>query len=135
MGSRRAVVERVEPLLFLAVTRPVAQADINTHYAALLSRPEVVLHRLQTLTEAGALALMANCLGVAEVPAEVAALIYARAEGNPFFTEELTFGLRDAGVLRVADCVCQLAQGRGRGLGSGSTRHRPRCGDPTYRPT
>ena len=43
------------------------------------------------------------------MPDEVAALIRERAEGNPFFSEELGYALRDSGVLLVADGDSRLA--------------------------
>ena len=33
----------------------------------------------------------------------VAALIQERAQGNPFFSEELAYALRDAGLIRITD--------------------------------
>src|SRR5690606_14242082 len=34
-----------------------------------------------------------------------------KAEGNPFFSEELAYALRDAGLLRVEDGTARLAPG------------------------
>jgi hypothetical protein len=45
------------------------------------------------------------------LPEELRDLIVSRAEGNPFFSEELALALRDAGVIRVEDGVCRLAPG------------------------
>jgi len=45
-------------------------------------------------------AIIASLLGDAELPAEVRALIAAKAEGNPFFVEEVTRSLLQDGTLR-----------------------------------
>jgi tetratricopeptide (TPR) repeat protein len=44
-----------------------------------------------------------SLLGTSEVPAEVQALIAAKAEGNPFFVEEMTRSLLEDGTLRRAN--------------------------------
>ncbi|MFN8459402.1 MAG: hypothetical protein U0401_32925, partial [Anaerolineae bacterium] len=38
-------------------------------------------------------------------------LIYAKAEGHPFFSEELAYALRETGLVRVVDRECRLAPG------------------------
>ena len=38
----------------------------------------------------------------------VARLIEKRAEGNPFFAEELALSLRDRGVISIEDGVCRI---------------------------
>jgi tetratricopeptide (TPR) repeat protein len=48
-------------------------------------------------------AVSGSLLGTHEVPPEVQALIAAKAEGNPFFVEEMTRSLLEDGTLRHAD--------------------------------
>src|SRR6185436_7707035 len=50
-------------------------------------------------------------LGVEELPGPVASLIRERAGGNPFFTEELAYALRDAGHIVIDEGECSLAPG------------------------
>jgi tetratricopeptide (TPR) repeat protein len=50
-------------------------------------------------------------LGVEALPPGVAAFIGERAEGNPFFSEQLAYALRDAGHLIVEGPVARLAGG------------------------
>jgi predicted ATPase len=57
------------------------------------------------------LALISHRLGVSSLPDEVADFIQTKAEGHPFFSEELAYALRDTGVLQIADGVAQLAPG------------------------
>ena len=56
---------------------------------------------------------MCQRLGVATLPDELADFIQAKAEGHPFFSEEIAYALRDTGLIEVAAGRCRvLAQGR-----------------------
>ena len=57
--------------------------------------------------------LVGQRLGVKRLPEPVAALLRAKAQGNPFFSEELAYALRDAGLIRITDGVCTIAPGAG----------------------
>jgi tetratricopeptide (TPR) repeat protein len=58
-----------------------------------------------------ALTLVCRRLGVTGLPAPVAALIREKAEGNPFFSEELAYALRDSGLIQMSGSECRLAAG------------------------
>ena len=69
---------------------------------------------------------------MSSVPRLVAELIGEHAGGNPFFSEELAYALRDTGAITVTDGICQIAPGptcascRFRhGAGRGPHPHRP----------
>ena len=64
--------------------------------------------RMESMEKAEASALASRCLGIAQVPAAVADFIWGKAEGNPFYTEELAFALRDADFIRTVDDACEL---------------------------
>ncbi len=101
-----------EPILLVVVTRPVDDPP-PAEYTQLLRA--LSLHRLwlEALPLPDALALVCQRLGVSGLPDEVTALIRAKAEGHPFFCEELAYALRDAGLILVADGDCRLAPGAG----------------------
>ena len=71
---------------------------------------------LGALPADAARALVGELLGTEAPPAQVADLVLAKAEGNPFFVEEILRGLVDGGVLRrdgdgwVADHDLRAAQ-------------------------
>jgi len=98
------------PILLVMATRPLPE-PAPLEYRRLLDLPVTRHLRLSPLPPADALALARQRLGVTELPEAVAALIQARAEGHPLFTEELTYALRDSGLLLIADGRCQLAHG------------------------
>lgn len=54
---------------------------------------------------------LARKLGVAALAEPVRALIFDKAEGHPFFSEELALALRDAGLLTLSNGECRLAPG------------------------
>ena len=105
------VREQVGPLLCVLVTGPIESdtdpapselrqvlADAATHH--LLLGP---LSLAETET------LVCRKLGVSRAPQEVIDFVYARAEGHPLFTEELSWALRDAGLLSILGNECYLA--------------------------
>ena len=106
----QAVSQRVRPLLLVIATRPMAE-PLPDEYAQLLRAPEARRVRLQPLPATDALTLVRQRLGVAELPESVAALIQGKAEGNPFFSEELAYALRDAGLIEIAGGRCRVTAG------------------------
>jgi hypothetical protein len=80
------------PLLLVATTRP----DFEGSWNVRLDSQTILLEPLPPET-AGSLV---DSLLAGDLPAEVRELVVERAEGNPFFVEEVLGGLIDAQVLR-----------------------------------
>jgi class 3 adenylate cyclase/tetratricopeptide (TPR) repeat protein len=97
-----------EPLLVVIATRPLGE-QLPPEIAAILGAP--VTHRLSLEPLAGDAieTLIRQRLGVRSIPAPMIEVIRARAEGNPFFSEELAYALRDRGLVVVRDGRCDLA--------------------------
>lgn len=104
-----AATDRVGGLVPVVVARPMA--DLPPEYRQLTYRPEARYMRLRGLAPEAVRELLARRLGVASVPEAVWRLIAERSQGNPFFSEELAFALRDSGAIVVADGQCRLAAG------------------------
>jgi predicted ATPase len=98
----RQVVAQVRPLLLVLATRPLVE-PLPEDYRRLRQDPSTEYLRLEPLDPHDTLALVCDRLGVRRLPEPVAALIEERAQGNPFFSEELAYALRDAGLLRITD--------------------------------
>ncbi len=98
---------RLPRLLLVLVTRPATSSV--TECGRIRARPETEIMRLEPLGSDDCAALVAHRLGVSALPAAVAHWVQERAEGHPFFAEELGYAIRDAGVLRIRDGVCELA--------------------------
>jgi class 3 adenylate cyclase/tetratricopeptide (TPR) repeat protein len=107
-----AVAQQVRPLLLVIATRPINEKSVPT-YAELLRRPETRRLALSVLPNSDALALVCQRLGVNWLPRPVAELIEEKAQGNPFFSEELAYALRDGGLIEIKEGVCRVAAGAG----------------------
>jgi hypothetical protein len=106
-----AAAERVGPLLLVISARPMA--DPPPEYQRLAYLPGTTRLALRGLSPAQVRDLLAQRLGVAELPAEIWQLIAARSQGNPFFSEELLYTLRDSGLLVCADGICRVVSAAG----------------------
>ncbi|NJP08037.1 MAG: AAA family ATPase, partial [Chloroflexaceae bacterium] len=110
------VVEWVRPLMLLIATRPLAQPE-PTSYQRIRKHPLTQHMLLEQLNTEETLALLYQRLETSSLPQSVFAFITARAEGNPLFSEELAYALRDAGLItrtngayRVAETTPNLSQ-------------------------
>ena len=104
----RAVARRLPQILLVAAGRSTDEKDNSDRIRSL--EPDTVI-RLGGLSNDAVVQIVCQQLGVSSVPAPVAELVTKRAAGNPFYCEELTFALRDIGIVRVdqGDCWASRA--------------------------
>jgi predicted ATPase len=88
-------------IMIMALHRPFYQC----HWARSSSYQQISLRRL-THTESEE--MLHKMLEVQEVAAEVKDLVQKKAEGNPFFMEELILELLESGLVRKDGKVCRL---------------------------
>ncbi|MEW6716416.1 MAG: adenylate/guanylate cyclase domain-containing protein [Chloroflexota bacterium] len=100
--------KEVQPALLVFALRPFPE-DPPEEYQALLKAPTTHRLTLETLPPEDSLDLVCQRLGVTTLPQPVADLIRNKAEGHPFFSEELGYALRDAGILQFENGKCRLA--------------------------
>ena len=101
------VTQVVQPMLTVLLTRPMA-ADAPLEYRQLLAAANrhVLLSRM---TPEQTVELAQRRLGVTALPEPAARFIRERAEGHPFFAEEMALALRDSGLLHIdSDGACVL---------------------------
>jgi class 3 adenylate cyclase/tetratricopeptide (TPR) repeat protein len=103
--SRRA---RELPILLVIAARPMAD-PLPQEYVSISEIPHFTFVRLQPLSMEDATALVCQRLGVTSLPEALSAFIREKAEGNPFFSEELAYALRDSGVIEISGSECQIA--------------------------
>ena len=103
------VARHVRPILLIVVTRPLAE-PWPEGYAQMAAAPGAERLRLGPLGPENVVALVCQRLGVAALPPAVERLIEQKAQGNPFFSEELAYALRDAGLITIADGTCRVAR-------------------------
>src|SRR5262249_22029462 len=97
-----------EVLLYLGDSIPAAQVLLLVTYRSGYQNPfgertYTTRIGLRTLSDRDSLRLAAGMLAMAEVPPELRDLLIRKAEGNPFFLEEVLTSLLEVGVLRQHD--------------------------------
>jgi len=102
------VRREINPLLLTIATRTMSD-DVPPVYAELRDLTSTRHIRLDMLPHAAVEELASRRLGVDHLPPQVARLIHEKAEGHPFFSEELAYALRDAGLLHIEAGVARLA--------------------------
>jgi class 3 adenylate cyclase len=105
-----AVARRVPGALLVLSTRPMGDGA-PPEFARALAEPGALRVPLGPLAADDVDALVCQALGVDALPPGVGGFIEERAEGNPFFSEQLAYALRDAGHLIVAGATSSLAVG------------------------
>ncbi len=115
-SSSWAMAERaardIPSLMVVVGTRPFSEAAGNPppdEYQRLIGDTSTTHIVLQELEPADALELVEFSLGVASLPGPVSELIVEQAGGHPYFSEEIGFALRDAGLLIVENGESRLA--------------------------
>lgn len=103
-----AAQRRAPEVLFVIGTRPIAGA-LPPALAQLEAGGAETL-KLSPLAPEAVLALVCGRFGVAALPPQAAALLRDKAQGNPFFSEQLAVSLLDAGHLVVEQGACRLAR-------------------------
>lgn len=107
-----AVARDVQPVLFLIATRPLTE-PLPAEYARLRQHPATHCIVLGSLAPAETLQLVAQRLGVERLPEPVGQLVLDKSQGNPFFSEELAYALRDAGLIQIENGICRVAPNAG----------------------
>jgi len=98
----RALALANAPLLFVFVNRPLDEKSAGQKvFAELRTMTETQSLTLAALAPEEIVALIANRLNVTPdaLPAPLVELVQTRANGNPFFAEELVYNLRDTGII------------------------------------
>lgn len=102
----------VPHLLLLIALRPLEETNASD-LRQLAQAKEAIALQLDTLSPKDVVELACERLGVEELPEPVANLIRNKAQGNPFFVEELAYALRDAGVIQIIENECRIAPSAG----------------------
>ncbi|HEX5695876.1 MAG TPA: AAA family ATPase, partial [Acidimicrobiia bacterium] len=105
-------VREVPSLLLVIATRPFGEGSGRSapeEYLRLLEDAGTEHVVVSELLPAEVMALVERCLGVSSVPGPVFEMIIEQADGHPYFSEEIAFALRDAGLLIVENGESRLA--------------------------
>lgn len=108
----RLASQKVRPLLLVLATRPPSEPQ-PAEYRRVQQSEMTDLIRLQPLTQDETVALVCERLGATSLSEPVAAFIAARGGGHPYFSEEVAYALRDAGLVTTVGGVCRIVAGAG----------------------
>jgi len=97
-------------LLLVLATRPLPTPEPEP-WGALQRAAGDASMQLGPMAGKDILALVQSRLGIDALPAQAGELIIEKAEGHPFFSEELGYALRDTGRLIIEGRKCELAPG------------------------
>lgn len=103
----RTVAEELPNIYLMVVTRPLGD-PLPTDYKRLTQVLGTQFIRLQPMSAEDTLSLVSMRLGVEHLPHAINELITEKAEGHPFFSEELAYALRDAHLIRIEGGECYL---------------------------
>ncbi len=98
------------PICILLATRP--GAGLAPEFDELLSEPTTQRISLAPLDSSQSVEIARERLGVDVLPASVVDLVCEKAAGNPLFTEELAYALRDSGLIEIDSGRCRVAAGQ-----------------------
>jgi class 3 adenylate cyclase/tetratricopeptide (TPR) repeat protein len=104
----RRVQRVIRPLLLVLAARPFNRLAPAV-YQDLSELPTTTSLTLDMLPQAAVNQLVCQRLGVRRLPSLVANLIQAKAAGHPFFSEEIAYALRDAGLIEIEAGQCRVA--------------------------
>lgn len=106
------IARSVPHLLLIIAARPTSGHTFAEGMGAIRHLASASL-LLDSLSLANMRYLVATRLGVTAIPEPVAALIWEKAQGNPFFSTELAYALRDSGLLLISGGACTLTSEAG----------------------
>lgn len=106
------VSSAVPSLMTVIAMRPPSE-PVSPDLTRLLERPNVYTLSLDSMSAAEIETLVCSRLDASSLPPEVSRFINERADGNPFFSEELAYALRDTGLIRIVNRKCELSPDAG----------------------
>lgn len=102
-----SISRELPSILLIVAMRPFHEhetgAQIEEEYKRLKASPLTQHLPLTSLSLEDIAHLVAQRLGVQSLPLFVPEFIRERSQGNPFFTEQAAYALRDAGIIRIED--------------------------------
>lgn len=104
--------QEVTPLLIVITTRPMGIMT-PIEFSQLQNMP---LTRSLSLSPLGNLdieTLLLQRLNVKKLPDELVSFIRNKAEGHPFYSEELAYALRDGGFIEIKNNECRITSSAG----------------------
>ena len=99
--------QKISPLLIVLTNRPMALLT-PTQFTALKNMASTRFLVLSPLNDVDIKTLLTQRLDVQKLPNELVAFISSKAEGHPFFSEELLYALLAEGYIEIKNNVCRI---------------------------
>lgn len=95
-------------LMIVITTRPL-RGELSEHFDSILNLSQTRHIKLEQMNQVEIAKLICQRLNVNSLPDQVTDLILNKAEGHPFFSEELAYSLYESGLILVKDGECKVA--------------------------
>jgi len=99
------ISRELSSILLIVAMRPFQENEIGTQieeeYKRVRTNPATLHLPLTSLSLGDTAQLVAQRLGVKDLPLFILQFIRLRSQGNPFFTEQVAYALRDAGIIHI----------------------------------
>ena len=99
--------QRITPMLIVLTMRSMGNA-VPMEYVQMRDKASTRVLALSPLNNLNIETLLCQRLNVRALPEQLVTFIRDKAEGHPFYSEELTYALRDGGFIEVRDGQCQI---------------------------
>jgi class 3 adenylate cyclase len=103
-----AIAQELPEVLLLLATRPPSPEQQSAELLRISGREDTLRIRLDALSAQEAQTLVCHRLRARALSEPVANLIRTKAEGHPFFIEEVAYALRDRGLIQVDQGICRF---------------------------
>jgi class 3 adenylate cyclase/tetratricopeptide (TPR) repeat protein len=106
----KTMSERIRPLLLVIVTRPF-EKELSVDASKLVYCQDSIRLQLGSLGLHDTEKMLCERLELNRVEKSIVETVHERSEGNPFFSQEIAYALRDAGLISIQDGSCKIAPG------------------------
>ncbi|MBE0680497.1 MAG: AAA family ATPase [Anaerolineales bacterium] len=104
--------QRVSPLLIVITARPMSVAA-TAEFTQIRAMASTRYLSLAPLSNLDIETLLSQRLNVQKLPAELVDFIRNKAEGHPFYSEELAYALRDNNFIEIKNNECRITSNAG----------------------
>ena len=95
--------------VMIVITTRLMQGQMPEHLESILNHSQTHHIALKQMGHTDIATLICNKLNVKNLPSQVSDLILSKAEGHPFFSEELASSLHESGVIVIENGECRVA--------------------------
>jgi tetratricopeptide (TPR) repeat protein len=103
-----SVRHEIHPLLLVIASRPLRD-PIPVEFTELQMAANTNHLTLDQFSTENVRSLLSQRLDVDHLPDPILDLVYEKAEGNPFFSEELAYVLRERGFIEIDNCEARIS--------------------------